>query len=207
MAMRNMLLTITGLVVMVPGAASAIDYVPSPPISQIVTDGPRDCQVSGRVTMPVIAWGADMVTIHANGDAETTQSGSLFDQAGLNFEIKREDDVTKQLRAVLRCDTPYFRGTVGMVSMVAPVTQADPRTELVVIYQHSWSAGGDALVAKRGIKRPEDLRGKTIAIQRYGPHVGYLAKLLADAGIALSDVNIKWTEQLTAHPSSSAMLA
>jgi outer membrane protein OmpA-like peptidoglycan-associated protein len=41
------------------------------------------------------------------------------------------------------------------------------------------------------------LRGKTIALQAYGPHVDYLAKILQDAGLAMSDVTIKWLPDLT----------
>jgi len=66
-----------------------------------------------------------------------------------------------------------------------------------VIYQLSWSAGGDALVVSSKIKKPSDLKGKTIAVQAYGPHVDYLAKVLTDAGLSVKDVKIKWTKDLT----------
>jgi hypothetical protein len=30
-------------------------------------------------------------------------------------------------------------------------------------------------------------------VQAYGPHVDYLSKILADAGLTPKDVNIRWT--------------
>ncbi|MBI4425258.1 MAG: ABC transporter substrate-binding protein, partial [Elusimicrobia bacterium] len=73
----------------------------------------------------------------------------------------------------------------------------DPRTKPVVVYQLTWSAGGDALVAKAGIRTPKDLKGRTIALQSYGPHVDYLGKVLADAGLSFADVTLRWVKDLT----------
>ncbi|NRA64156.1 MAG: OmpA family protein [Pseudobacteriovorax sp.] len=81
--------------------------------------------------------------------------------------------------------------------MASKVLDKDPRTKLKVIYQHTWSQGGDALVVKSGISSPKALRGKTIALQAYGPHVDYLGKVLSNAGLKLSDVKIKWLPDLT----------
>ncbi|TFH41829.1 MAG: nitrate ABC transporter substrate-binding protein, partial [Chrysiogenales bacterium] len=41
-----------------------------------------------------------------------------------------------------------------------------------------------------------DLKGKTVAIQRNGPHVDYFLKLLKDARLGSSDVKIVWTKDL-----------
>ena len=61
----------------------------------------------------------------------------------------------------------------------------------------TWSAGGDALVVKGNINKVKDLKGKTIALQAYGPHVDYLARILGDAGLSVNDVKIKWLPDLT----------
>ena len=84
-----------------------------------------------------------------------------------------------------------------MINLASDVTDQDPRTKLNVIYQLTWSAGGDAMVVKEGINSPRDLKGKTIALQAYGPHIDYLGKILSDAGLNLNEVKIKWTKDLT----------
>jgi NMT1/THI5 like len=117
--------------------------------------------------------------------------------------LYREDRLAKQLEDFLSCKTPFLRGTLGMVAQASDLLNADPRTKPVVIYQLTWSEGGDVLVVKDGIKEPKDLAGKKIVLQAYGPHVDYLTTVLKSAGISLSDVTIQWVKDLTAGDKTS----
>ncbi len=148
------------------------------------------------IKVPLIAWGADLITINANGKSRKTVTGSLFQREGLNIELFREDDFSKQTDMFIRGEIAFLRGTMGMINIASEKLNAGPRTKPVLIFQHSWSAGGDALVVKRGISSVKELKGKSIAIQSYGPHVDYLFKLLKDAGLKKGDVHIVWTRDL-----------
>ena len=171
-------------------------YTQSPPLTQIVKSAVKDCDTEPLIKVPLIAWGGDIVTIHANGDSRKTEDGSIFGQSGLKAELFREDNFAKQLELYMACQTPFLRGTMGMINMAAEVTEQDPRTKMVIIYKLTDSAGGDALVVRDGIKSPRDLKGKTVALQRYGPHVDYLTSILDSVGLHPGDVNIKWVEDL-----------
>jgi len=174
----------------------APNYIDAPPLTKVIKT--RVGQVkSGDVTLPLITWGADIRTIFANGNARNTHSGSVFAQQGLKFDLQREDDFKKQIENYLSGKTPYLRGTLGMINMASEVLNQDPRTKPVIIYQLSESAGGDALVVKSGINNAAGLKGKTIALQAYGPHVDYLSKILSDAGMTVNDVKLKWLPDLT----------
>jgi outer membrane protein OmpA-like peptidoglycan-associated protein len=151
----------------------------------------------GTLQVPIITWGGDMATILANGSAPRTAKGSIFGAKGLDLSLVREDKFPEQVASYLSGKSPYLRGTMGMLNMAAELLSRDPRTRPVVIYQLSWSAGGDALVVKPGIHSAKDLKGKTIALQAYGPHVDYLSKILADAGLSPKDVTIRWLPDLT----------
>ncbi|MBN1522992.1 MAG: ABC transporter substrate-binding protein [Spirochaetales bacterium] len=151
---------------------------------------------SGIVRVPLITWGADLITVYANGGTLKTSQGSLFQKYNLNMELFREDDFQKQINEYISGKSPYLRGTMGMINMAAESIKQYPELKLVVIFQHSWSAGGDALVVKPGIKAVKDLKGKSIAIQKNGPHLAYCMKLLSDAGLSDKDVNIVWTNDL-----------
>jgi ABC-type nitrate/sulfonate/bicarbonate transport system substrate-binding protein len=184
--------------------AIAVSYSDGTPItSQLSSNTVVNCRPGDRVKVPLITWGADMVTIYANGNSLRTQKGSLFSQSKLDLELYREDNFAKQLEAYLKCETPYLRATLGMANLVADITEKDQRTKMQAIYQHSWSAGGDALVVKQNIKSPKDLKGKTIALQKAGPHVAYLMTILKDSGLSPSDVNIKWTRDLVGFSGST----
>lgn len=189
-------LAATVLAAALPGPAWALDYVGLEPLNRSVTAPVQDCRGSATLRVPLIAWGADIGTIHANGSAAATRPGSLFAAKGLTAQLYRQDDFARQVAEFRECRTPFLRGTMGMIAAAAEMLSADPRTAPVVIHQLSWSAGADALVVKDSIRQPRDLKGKTIAVQAYGPHVDYLLKILADSGLKFSDVKVKWTRDL-----------
>jgi ABC-type nitrate/sulfonate/bicarbonate transport system substrate-binding protein/outer membrane protein OmpA-like peptidoglycan-associated protein len=184
-------------------ASAAVNYTQSPPLTRVV-DSSVGTVAAGPVQVPIITWGGDMATIYANGNAKVTAANSIFGKAGLKLNLVREDVFARQLGAYLSGRSPYLRGTMGMMHMAAEAASRDPRTKPVVIYQMTWSAGGDALVVKGNVKSAKELKGKTVAVQAYGPHVDYLAKVLADAGLATRDVTVKWVSDLTGSGQSPA---
>lgn len=186
-------------------ALAAPGYVESPPFAQVLAGVPvQDVKTQRPLRVPIITWGGDIATLHANGDGRRTKAGSPFDALGLDLELVRKDVFSEQLKAYLDGSSPYLRGTLGMINLAAEALSRDPRTKPVVIYQMTWSAGGDALVVKPGIHAAKDLRGKTIALQAYGPHVDYLTKILADAGLSPRDVKLRWLPDLTGTENSPA---
>ncbi len=168
---------------------------PGDPLSATVTAPVRDCAQGWNTQMPLIAWGGDGVVAYANG-ASLEPNGGLLGDAGLSLSLTVEDDFKKQLESYLECKTPYLRGTLGMLMAAAPVTEYDPRTEQVIIYKHSFSAG-DGIVASEGINRISDLKGKRVAIQANGPHVDFVGRILTDGGLSFDDISIVWTGDLT----------
>lgn len=167
------------------------------PLTQVISVSPKPVSSGGPTIVPLITWGADIATTYANGNSDRTTSNSIFGQKGLKLKLVRIDDFKKQVEMYMRGEMPYLRGTMGMINMAAEVISKDPRTKPVVIYQLSWSTGGDCMVVKPGIKKVKDLRGKTISVQAYGPHIDYLGQLLRDAGLSMKDVKIKWVKDLT----------
>ncbi len=180
------------------GPAPAVEFVePAKPASAKVqgvrvADAPA---ATGQVMVPMITWGGDAATLHGNGGM-TTSPDSLFGGAGLDIRLEKEDDFVAQVRNYLEGRTPFLRGTMGMINTYSEVLNADPRTRPVVFLQLTWSTGGDCLVVREGVRSPRDLRGKTILIQQYGPHVEYMDQILRDAGLSWGDVTIRWCEEL-----------
>lgn len=190
-----------GLAIGAPFAVQAVQYVSAKPLTQVVNT-PVGSVPGGTIQVPVITWGGDIATVHANGNDAATSPGSIFGKQGLSLKLMREDVFSKQVEAYLSGRSPYLRGTLGMVNMAAEVASRDARTKPVIVYQMTWSAGGDALVVKGNIKSVKDLRDKAIAVQAYGPHVDYMTKILADAGLTPKDVTIKWVSDLTGTPNT-----
>ncbi len=184
------------LPLLIPGMVYAAQYIQAPPLTDVI-NAPVGPVQGEPVQVPLITWGGDIATIYGNGKARETTKESIFARQGLRLKLVREDDFKKQIQAYMSGKSPYLRGTMGMLNMAIEVLSGDPRTQPVVVYQMTWSTGGDALVVKEGLKSPADLCGKTIAVQAYGPHVAYLTRLISDACQSAKDVNIKWTQDLT----------
>ncbi len=194
----------TALAIWLISSVSTSIAADSPPLSRLITSSIGSVNAGGAIETPLITWGGDMATIVANGNAENTATGSILSQKRLNMALRRQDDFKKQVAAYMRGDTPYLRGTMGMINMALDLIAPDPRTRPILIYQLTWSNGGDCLVVKNNIKTARDLKGKTIALQAYGPHVTYMTKILKDAGLTPNDVKIHWTQDLTGTDRSPA---
>jgi len=177
--------------------AGGVEFIDAQPLAQSKSFQVGEVRGTGPVRVPLITWGGDIATLHANGDALLTRPDSIFAKLGLQLQLVREDVFVKQLASYLSGESPYLRGTLGMLNQAADLLHQDPKTRPVIIYQLTWSAGGDALVVKPNIQTAKDLQGKTIAVQAYGPHVDYLIRVLSDAGLTPRDVKIRWLKDLT----------
>lgn len=91
--------------------------------------------------LPVITWGGDIATIYANGNQVKTTPDSIFGKKGLDFELKMVDDFKSQVKDYMSCKSPFLRGTMGMINMASSVTEKDPNTKMIRIYQLTWSQG------------------------------------------------------------------
>lgn len=149
----------------------------------------------GTVQVPYLTWGGDVATFLANGEMKT-KKGSIYDQLGIEMQLVAGDDFIGQVRNYLTGKTPILRGTMHMLGMASEVLGADPRTKPVVVLQLSWSAG-DHIVGRATVKNLNDLKGKKIACQKGGPHVGLLYDSLAAAQLTKNDVTIVWVDDLT----------
>ena len=150
---------------------------------------------SNPVEIPFITWGGDAATFHANGGL-TTANGSTYKQLGLNIKLTNGDDFPAQVKNYMSGKTPFLRGTFRMLGQASEVIGKNPQTKPVVIMQLSWSAG-DHIVSRDTIKTLNDLKGKKIACQTGGPHVGLLYDSLRAAGVERKDVEIVWVDDLS----------
>lgn len=173
---------------------ASVKSVDMSPLTDKVSVNAKDVRADKQ--LPQILWGADMTTIYANGLKEVTTTKSIYGQKGLNYELNLANSVIDQAKDYISGKTPFFRGTLDQVAMLNDLVYQDSSLRPVVLNQLSWSRGGDNLVVKSNIQKLSDLKGKTIAIMAYGPHVYFLHRVLGSAGLEMSDVNILWMEKL-----------
>jgi outer membrane protein OmpA-like peptidoglycan-associated protein len=195
MKRNSILKTVLSMAIAVSmSATAAVKSVEMSPLTDKINVNSQS--VSSDEKLPQILWGADMTVLHANGLKASTQSGSIYDKKGLNFDLKLENSLIQQAESYIKGETPYFRGTLDQVALLNDLVYSDKDLRPVVLQQLSWSKGGDNLVVKGGIDTVADLKGKTIAIMAYGPHIYFLHRVLQSGNLDISDVNIVWTEKL-----------
>ncbi len=168
-----------------PAIAQQPSYLPMEPLSKVVSGTTVGPVKAGVLKVPVITWGGDFLPI-------MTESSGIFKAKGLDVSLFCENDFAKQVDRCLAGDTPYLRGTIGMINAASDAFKAKGQ-KLVVIYQLTWSTGGDAMVVRSG-KKLSNIN--TVAIQRFGPHMDYAANLFSQAG-RLNKVQFKWLPELT----------
>ena len=184
-------LLLVGLLALVGGIFLGGPLAPAREDRVKVTDFKR-----GKVLeVPFILWGGDVATFHANGGLETKKD-SLFAKHDLELKLVRGDDFDRQVASYLAGKSPFLRGTLSMLAQASEKICADPRTKPVVFLQLTWSAG-DHLIARGELKTLADLKGKKIALQKGGPHVGMLNDVLRTARLKWSDIKPVWTDDVT----------
>jgi ABC-type nitrate/sulfonate/bicarbonate transport system substrate-binding protein len=161
------------------------------------TPGPLAKKVGADevVDVPFIFWGGDVATFHANGGLDTT-ADSLFGKHGIKCKLTPGDNFEEQVKNYKEGKTPFLRGTLSMLGQVSDDLTAKEATVPVVFLQLTWSAG-DHLVGRQQLKQLQDLRGKTIALQEGGPHVGMLNDILRTTRMDWKDINVKWTKDVS----------
>lgn len=204
---RNLILAITCLLLLAGGAA-AYKYWPRPrhvkPAPKAKeTDTALKVKEGDAVELPFILWGGDVATFIANGDFET-KPDSIFARHGLKLKLVPGDDFAKQVENYLKGTCPFLRGTLSMLGQFSEELTRDPRTTPVVFLQLTWSAG-DHLVARDPLKTLDDLKGKKIALQKGGPHVGMLQDILRTARLEWQDIQVVWTDDVTGDKGPAAL--
>jgi ABC-type nitrate/sulfonate/bicarbonate transport system substrate-binding protein len=169
-------------------------------------DGPvRTFAVDQEIETPFILWGGDVATFHANGGLNT-RPNTIFHQHGLKVKLVPGDDFDKQVKNYLEGKSPLLRGTMSMLGQVSEQIGKERNSQPVVFLQLTWSAG-DHLVSRAGLKMLSDLKGKTVALQKGGPHVGMLNDILRTANLTWSDVTVKWTDDVSGDKGPAALFS
>ncbi len=155
-----------------------------------------DVKTGAAIDVPYFTWGGDVATFLANGGVKETKPGTLFAEQGLKLNLVPGDDFVGQCKNYLEGKTPFLRGTMSQIGQASEVLGKDPKTQPVVILQLTWSAG-DHMVARPTVKTLNDLKGKKVALQWGGPHVGMLDDVLRSVGLTWKDINVVWTDDVS----------
>ena len=181
------------------GLQAQVNYVKmAKPFSSNPAFGvPKGPVSNTAIQVPIITWAADGTTVAANGGMTSTTSKLAVALGGAATSVVLQDDLEKQVTDYISGKSPFLRGTLGMINLAAEgLTEKDPGLEPVVFCQLSWSTGADGFVG-RNARTVNELKGKTIVVQKNGPHIDLVRSLLQMAGLKSGDVTIKYVRDIT----------
>lgn len=139
------------------------------------------------IRIGVVTWGGYAGGQYFNEGFEASTASRFYEDYGLKVEFVLNDDVDNSLNAWKNGDLDLHWYTIdAFPTIVEGLGDFNP----VVLWQADWSRGGDAIVARRGIRNVGDLRGKKIAVAQLTPSHSFLLWLLDAGGLSVDDVQL-----------------
>ncbi|MGH1336374.1 MAG: phosphate ABC transporter substrate-binding/OmpA family protein [Aureispira sp.] len=151
-------------------------------ISAPSKDGYKDV-----INIGVVTWGGYAGGEYFNEGFEANTKSRFFKDYGFKVEFKVIDDFDASRDAFKNGSIDLMWATIdAFPTEVEGLAQYQPQ----VVFQADWSRGGDAIVARRGINKVSDLKGKKIAVAPMTPSHSFLIWLLEAGDLSTSDVEI-----------------
>ena len=139
------------------------------------------------IKIGVVTWGGYAGGQYFNNGFVASKDSRFYKDYGLLVEFKILDDFVPSRAAWKNDDVNLLWCTVdALPTEMGDLKDYDP----VIVFQADWSRGGDAIVARRGINRVADLKGKRIAVAEMTPSHSFLLWLLQAGGLSQNDVEI-----------------
>lgn len=155
------------------------------------SDIPKAVDKDGTKVLRVqlVTWGGYAPGLYWNEGAKANIQSRFYKEHGFKVEFKLENDLINAMNAWIADEYDVIVQTADafpLYTAPAEINEFDPRAFIQV----DWSRGGDAIIAKRGIKKINDLKGKKVAVAVPSPAQTLLFSALEAAGMSDKDVNI-----------------
>ena len=151
----------------------------------------RNTGADGRddvISVGVVDWGGYAGGQYWNKGFRANTESRFYQDYGFKVEFKVLNDFVASREAWKSGEVDLLWATID--AFPTEVNDLGKNYEPVVLFQADWSRGGDAIVARRGINKVADLRGKKIAVAELTPSHSFLLWLLDAGGLSSSDVEI-----------------
>ncbi len=139
------------------------------------------------INIGVVTWGGYAGGQYFNQGFDANTNSRFYKDYGFKVKFKVIDDFDASRDAFKNGDIDLMWATIdAFPTEVEGLAQYQPQ----VVFQADWSRGGDAIVARRGINKVKDLKGKKIAVAPMTPSHSFLIWLLEAGDIDFKDVTL-----------------
>ena len=139
------------------------------------------------INVGVVTWGGYAGGQYFNEGFKANTESRFYKDYGFKVNFEVIDDFDASRDAFKNGSIDLMWATIdAFPTEVEGLSQYQPQ----VVFQADWSRGGDAIVARRGINKVSDLRGKKIAVAPMTPSHSFLIWLLEAGDMSTKDVQI-----------------
>ncbi len=139
------------------------------------------------IKIGVVTWGGYAGGQYFNEGFKANKNSRFVSEYGFPVEFKILDDFDASRAAWKKGEIDLLWATIdALPTEIAGLADYEPQ----VAFQSDWSRGGDAIVARRGIAKVADLKGKKVAVAEMTPSHSFLLWLLEAGGLKPTDIEI-----------------
>lgn len=138
------------------------------------------------ITVGVVTWGGYAGGQYFNEGFDANTNSRFYKDYGFKVQFEILDDFVASRKAFENGQVDLLWATIDAFPTEVSTLAGDPQ----VVFQADWSRGGDAIVARRGINKVSDLKGKKIAVAELTPSHTFLLWLLKAGDLSTKDVEL-----------------
>jgi len=160
----------------------------TPPTTEAPKKEAKKIGKDGIIKVQAFTWGGYAGGQYFNEGFKHSEKSRFTKEYGLNVDFVLIDDFNIS-RSAWKADEVHLLGTTAdaLPTEMEGLKEYNPQ----IVFQVDWSRGGDAIVAKEGIKSVKDLKGKTVAVTPSTPSQTFLIWMLEEADMTLADIKVK----------------
>jgi len=142
------------------------------------------------VRIPLDTWGGYAALFAANGGTAPNKESVFYKDHKFAVEIVSEEETQAQLDGFAAGRYPFIWASMDSLPLLYDALKSDRRVVPQAIALFDWSVGGDGIIVRDFIRRPQDLKGKTILTSMATPYSFFMLWYLAQLDINPLDVKV-----------------
>ncbi len=146
------------------------------------------------IKIPLVTWGGYAALFAANNGAEPTEDSLFYKYGKFKVELVQVEDPSLQLQGFSNGTYKIIWSTMDMLPLQFDSLSKDPNTVPKVIGVFDYSAGGDGIIVRNGIKKAADMKGKKAVLPQYQPSHYFFLWYLNENGLSPKDLTIIYAE-------------
>ncbi len=185
-----------------PGAISAVpdtDKLPAARVEPLRIAGIGGYSLSSidlgdgpvpLLRIPLDTWGGYAALFAANRGTAPNKASVFYSKYGFAVEIKSEEDAQAQMDGFAAGRYPVIWSGMDGLPLLYDALKNDKRVVPQAIAIFDWSVGGDGILVRDFVRKPQDLKGTTILTSYPSPYSFFLLWYLAQLDINPLDVKV-----------------